>query len=251
MRATKAALAAAFLSAALLMAGCGQIGSRSGADPGTAGGGPAAPEAQAGNGIVEKSPEEIIAAAESALRSAESVRVKFDMDDAAGTMKGDLKLSESGDVSGWLEEEGLRINVILADGVVYFRSRELWEREIPEAAEFIGNRWVKVPPSDVEDMSAITKDLTIKGLAKKLFEELEPPTFVSKREETVGGQRVVRLKGGDGFLDVMATGEPYPVRLEGTAVDESEDGFVRFSDYGVDFKIKAPANPIDPSKPRA
>jgi hypothetical protein len=250
MRTTKAALAAAFLSAALLIAGCGQIGSRSGTDPGTAGGGPAAPEAEAGNGIAKKSPEEILAAAASAFRSAKSVRLKMDGKDEGETIKADMKLTQSGDASGWIELDGLRMNIILADGGVFLRGRELWEREAPEAAEFIGNRWVKVPPSDVKDMLPVTKDFTIKGFAK-IFEEVDALGSISKREETVGGRPVVRLKDGDGFLDVMATGEPYPVRFDWITTDGSDGGSASFSDYGVDFKIKAPANPIEPNRPSA
>jgi hypothetical protein len=247
MRTTKAALAAAFLSAALLIGGCGQGGSQSGTDPGTAGRASPAPEGKAGNGISEKSPDEIITAAGSAFRSAESVRVKLDLNDAGKLRKGDLKLTQSGDMSGWMEEDGLRMDLIVTDGTVYIRSRDLWEQEAPEAVELFGNRWVKVPVTDAKEMAPFTEDLTIKGLAK-LFDDLDPPTFVRKSEETVAGQPVVRLKGSGGLVDVMATGEPYPLRLEGKAVGENEESTIRFSNYGENFKIKAPANPLDPSE---
>jgi hypothetical protein len=248
MRTTKAALGAAFLSAALLIAGCGQSGSQSGTDPATAGGASPAPEGEAGNGISEKSPKEIFEAAEAALLAVESVRVKMDVTDAGNVIKGDLKLTKDNDMSGWMEQEGVRMNLIVKDGTVYLRSRELWAQESAEAAELFGNRWVMMDPSTVKDMGTLTDVLSIKALTKSIFDELNKPAFLSKSEETVGGQQVVRLKAVDGFIEVMATGEPYPVRLDGKTIGKDEGGSIRFSDFGKDFKIKAPANPLDPTK---
>lgn len=244
MRSIQAAWVAVLLAAALLVAGCGQ----NPAQPEAASGSSVPPAAEAGNGISDKSIEEIITAAEAALRSADSVQVSMDMKDAGQVLRGDLKLAANGDVAGWIEQDGVRVNVIVIDGEMYARSREAIERELgADAARAYGDRWIKQTKAQARKTASYTSQLTVERFAD-LFGKLDASLFSRKGVETVDGQPVVRLKGDDSsILDVMATGEPYPVRVKGTDTN-GEPASMEFSNYGKDFKIKAPANPIDPDQ---
>jgi hypothetical protein len=236
------ALAAACVAAALLVGGCAPSG---GGDAGSAAG---QSGGNAEEGIASKSPADIVKAAQDALQAATSVRFKMDAVVDGEKMKADIKFDNK-DTAGWMEVDGLRMDLILVDGTTYFRSPDLLrEMADPQAADVIGNRWILMSEEMAGDMKEFTDEFTLAGFAK-MFKELEPPGLVSKTVETVDGQSVVRLKGLDGYVDVMATGEPYPVRLEGSAsADASNNGSMTFSDYGEDFGIKKPANPLDLAK---
>jgi hypothetical protein len=243
VRSIQAASVAVLLAAALLVAGCGQ----NPAQPEAASGSSVPPAAEAGNGISDKSIEEIFTAAEAALRSADSVRVRMDMKDAGQVLRGDLELAANGDISGWIELDGVRVNTIVVDGEVYVRSREAMQRELgADAARAYGDRWIKQTKAQAREAASYTSQVTVEGFAD-LFGKLDASAFTRKGVETVDGQLVVRLKGVDSILDVMATGEPYPVRVKGTDKN-GEAVSMELSDYGKDFKIKAPADPIDLNK---
>jgi hypothetical protein len=237
-------LGAAALMTTLLLAGCAGGGPRRDAVSGASGssGSRTVATTTAGNGISAKSTSEIVAASEAALRSARSVRVKLTSRDADGKVRMDVKLTSGKDASGWIEQGGLRFNLIVFHGNVYIQGRELWRKQGgAAAAELIGNRWVKAPKDAAKDLGPFGKELTIRGLADEIFGDQNRPVFMRKAQATLHGQPAVRLIAADGSYYVAGTGKPYPLLADGNG----NIGDVEFLQYDQDFGIKAPAGALD------
>ncbi len=240
MRRTTYGLGAAAMTAALLLAGCGAGGAP---ERDTAGTSPATKTTRvAVNGILAKPAKEIVSAAAAAFRSARSVRVNLTADDANGSTRMDLKLTRKKEAAGWIENEGVRIDIIaVAGGTVYMKSRKLWEQVGgAEAAKLIGDRWVRMPLGKAGELTPFIEDLTIRGLADNIFSPKDTPMFVRKSGATMGGRPAVRLQALDGSYYVAATGKPYPLLLDSKGKND-----VGFSQYDQDFAIKAPPDALD------
>jgi hypothetical protein len=241
VRRTDRGLGAAVVTAVLLLAGCGADGTArpaaTTASPPTT----AAPAGPADNGLARRPAREILAAAERAFRSARSVRAKLDFKDRDGLFRMDLKLTSSRDAAGWMEKEGVRVDLIAARGKVYLRGRKLWEQQgNAEVARLIGDRWVRIPTAVVGELTPFTKDMTIAGLADMIFDQ-ETPRFTRKSRATVGGRPAVRLQALDGSFFIAATGKPYPLLLDG--VGDNLD--MAFSRYDQHLVISAPRGALD------
>jgi hypothetical protein len=248
MRTRTSHLGAAAVMVALLLSGCGGDGTP----------GPAARPAQraaqttsprpADNGIASKPAKQILAATEAALRSARSVRIEFSGKDQDGPMRMSMVLTSGKDAAGWIEQAGIRAYVRAVDGGVYLRGRGMWEKVGgADAAKLIGDRWVRAPSQAAGEVTPLTKDLSIVALADEMFADESVPVFLRKQRLTAAGTPVVRLRAADGYLDVAATGKPYPLRADGLETGER----MVFSQYDRRVSIKAPRDAIDFDKLRA
>jgi hypothetical protein len=236
------ALAAAVVLTLLPLGGCGADGP---ARRGVATAGPpptAAPTTPADNGISARPPREILAAARRALRSARSVQVELDVKDKQGPIRIKLGLTRNKDAAGWIEQAGIRVDLVATGGKVYLRSPRLWERQgSAELARLIGDRWVLVPSAVVGELTPFAKDLTIAGLADNVLDPGSTPRFVGKRRSTVGGRPSIRLQAVDGSYFIAATGKPYPLLVDGVG-DHQE---ITFSRYDRVPAIGAPRGALD------
>jgi hypothetical protein len=236
---------AATVIIALLLAGCGPDRT-----PGP-GGGTATPTTGVtstkppDNGIAAKPVDEILAASERALRSARSVRVSVTFKDADGLLRGTFNLSRKRDMAGWIEQQGVRVDIVAVGGRFYLRSRKLWEQQgNAELAKLIGNRWVLVPRTAVGELMPFGNELTISGLANEIFRSKDTPRFIRKGRATVGRLPAVRLWAVDGSYYLAATGKPYPLLLDHAGDDQD----LTFSHYDENPAIRAPRGALDLEK---
>lgn len=242
MRTRICGLGAAVVATALLLTGCGGDGASS---PGHQTSPPPTTVASTrppDNGISAKSADEILASAQRAFRSARSVQVKLSFKDKDGLIRMNLKLTRGRDAAGWIEQAGVRVDLVVVGGKVYLRSRKLWEQQgNAELAKLIGDRWVLIPSSVVGELTPFSGDLTIRGLADSVFDPKQTPKFISRSQATIGGVPAVRLQALDGSFYIAATGKPYPLRLDG--VGDNQD--VEFSSYDQNPSISAPRGALD------
>jgi hypothetical protein len=235
----------------LLLAGC-DVG-----NPSRSGGGPVSPPASAtttvrsgapgSNGIASKPINEIIAASERAFRSARSVRVRATFKDKDGLLRLNLKLTSKQEMAGWLEQAGIRADLVLANGKLYIRSPKLFEQQGgAEMAKLVGDRWVLVPRETVSDMTPFGDELSIAALADELFGTKELPRFSRKSDAKVGGVPAVRLHAIDGSYYVAATGKPYPLLIDHAGDDQD----LAFSEYDKSPTVRAPRDALDVEKLR-
>ena len=67
---------------------------------------------------------------------------------------GDLQVNRHG-VKGWVRQDGVRVDLIVVGGRVFFRGRQFWASQDPQAGRFFGDAWVDVTgqaAGDAEDL---------------------------------------------------------------------------------------------------
>jgi hypothetical protein len=181
-----------------------------------------------------QAPAEILRRAEAALRGASSFR--------ATAKDVDLELSRRG-VKGWFRQDGVRLDVIIVGGKVYFRGREFWASQDPRVGRAIGNAWVDVSGTD-GSMDELVESLSLKGFADSFRTDVvRKRKFTKVTERTINGVLVVRLTGPGATLDVAATGTPYPLRYDSSKDDED----FTLTGIGRPVTITAPKGAVRPA----
>ena len=209
--------------AALALNGCGD-------DPGT-------------NGVEKLSAGEVHRKAAAALASATSAHVK-----GTGVFEGhpvniDLRISGTS-TSGALAAEGLRVEFTKIGATTYVKGSGPTLVRLgasPAAARLGANRWLKLGSKQV----TLWEGFSLGELADQLVHD-DSPVERQVKQATLHGRQVVVLTQQNGSkLYVANTGRAYPLRgdYKGPA-----PGRITFTEYGADFRISAPANPIDVAK---
>jgi hypothetical protein len=204
--------------------------------------------ASGGNGIADKSSNEILTAAEQALENAQSVHLKGAVTDNGQTIKLNLWVSRTDSKGSITAPEGGKtytVDVIKANGRFYMHAPAMF-RAVggAAAARVIGDRWVLVPKGD-KDFKDFETLVDIPSMAKEM---LTPDGAVGKGKQTVvDGKPVIGLNAADGTLYVATTGQPYPVKIV-PLKPETPGEQLAFLDYNVPVKVSPPANPLDLSK---
>jgi outer membrane lipoprotein-sorting protein len=226
MRTTKALAAAALAITALLtVSACGSTGA-------------------SGNGVADKSAEEILAATQAAAKAETSVHMVGTVTQDAGDMTIDMKVEKGGKAVGTIVMAGATLDIISTGTKVYVKGdKAFWDSQAGEGAyELIGDKWVaSTSDKDLESF----KDFT--DFTTAVSQMLTPSGTLSKTEpSTVDGQAVIGLQDGEkGTLWVATTGDPLPLKIDG-----GSEGGVTFSDWGATVTITEPAaaDVLDPSQ---
>jgi hypothetical protein len=185
-------------------------------------------------GLASRPPAEILRQAEAALRGASSFR--------ATAKDVDLQVNRSG-VKGWLRQDGLRVDLVIVGGRVYFRGRKFWTAQDPEVGRFLGDAWVDVTGGGAGDVEDLADYLSVKGFADSFKTDVvHKHRFTQVSERTIDGVRVVRLTGQGATLDVAATGSPYPLRFDSSKDDED----LTLTAFGRPVTITAPKDAVTP-----
>ncbi|MEV4350827.1 hypothetical protein AB0J83_40740 [Actinoplanes sp. NPDC049596] len=205
---------------------------------------PAAPATSAstssGNGVADLTGAEILTKTKAALKAAKSYHVKGSVTNEGQKFDLDLKVAGENLIGYFGTKEGKVELLAVGKQRFYKPDAKFWKAtggaQGATVAEVVGDRWVKVDPSD-------TSSSELFGIAN-IDELLDNEGTVNKGAvKTVDGRQAIALtdttdKSG-GTLYVATEGEPYPVRLEGPT---AADGGLAFSEYGATFAdIKAPA----------
>jgi hypothetical protein len=215
------------LSAALL-AGCGSSGSKS-------------------NGVENKTAPEIVQSAKAAAKGADSVHIAGTVN-AGGKVTLDLSLARGKGGKGKIVTNGMTFEVISTGGKVYFKTNAAALQRLGGgiAAQLLQGRWI-IAPSSLGQFTSLTAltDMT------KLFDSLTSSLGTLDKGATtdVNGQPAVTVTStrpaGSGTLYVATTGEPFPLKLEGS---KSNAGSITFDQWNEPVDLKPPPNPVDFSK---
>ncbi|WP_018504387.1 hypothetical protein [Parafrankia discariae] len=220
---------------ALTLGACG--GGSDGADAGEAASSGAGAGAGAGgplNGIESKPATEIVSAAATALRAVDSVHFAGDGVDDGKPASVDLRLDSHGTVTGSMNTNGMRIEVLRFAGVAYLRGEGL-------VAAYPGARpeqWVRTGPIPSED------DLTLDGVADEIddiaddIKAGEKPTVERVTEQN---QPAVKVTTKSHTLYVANVGPPLPLRQTGTGLDSGTTD-ATFTEFGQPVTATAPTD---------
>ena len=231
MRTNTIGAAAAALLTAGLLAGCTLQVEAGSKEPVAK---PPASVAAKPAGLASRPAAEILREAEAALRGASSFR--------ATAKDGDLQVNRHG-VKGWVRQDGVRVDLIVVGGRVFFRGRQFWASQDPQAGRFFGDAWVDVTGQAAGDAEDLVDYLSVKGFADSFKTDvIRKHRFTQVTERTVNGVRVVRLTGQGATLDVAATGTAYPLRFDSSKDDED----FAFAAFDRPVTITAPKDAVTP-----
>jgi hypothetical protein len=232
MRSTLAVTVAAL---AVLAAGCQSTDDTKTAAPAPTS---VAPSKPAGNGVAALTAAEILKKAKAALVASKSFHVKGNTVEDGEKLAVDLKVSGK-NVSGSLVTGKAKVELLAVGGKQFIRPNEaFWTisgagKQAHTVAKVVGTRWVKVTPGD-KDLA----DLFSLGDADTL---LDPDGALTKgTEKVIAGVPAIGLVDGGkpgGTLWIATTGEPLPLKLDGT-----DGSGATFGEFGKTFaEIKQPA----------
>ncbi|MGH9169987.1 MAG: hypothetical protein ACRD0Z_03830 [Acidimicrobiales bacterium] len=189
----RAAVAGGVLAAAAALAGC--------ASPST---GP----------LATRSPQEILKAAATALKSSNSFHASALGKNGSETLSTDLDVFRNGDSSGQVVLNGSPIGMVAIGKIVYFKaSKATWETlqlSATDAASIAG-KWAAVPSSAGVDVSG----LNYQSIEKQISDPGKV-SYSKPRTTTLNGHKVIVVQYGGstgGTWYIADTGPAYPVRF--------------------------------------
>lgn len=242
MTRARASAAAALLAAGMLtMAACG------GSD----------------NGEASRSPDQIVADAAAALRSAHSLKLSLEGAGPQGSETVTAVIAGPGSATVHLSGGSLTVDMVLSAGRLYIRGRQFFAAIDPALAQQVDDNWVSVAANS----SAAAPLVGLANLDHIATCAIEHHGTLSRHGTSViGGVPVVEVRdAGDkpgtiaASLFVATTGSPYPVEIRqtgsGTAgsvpaacgggqVTLGSSATSRFSDFNGTFTVKAPASAL-------
>ncbi|MGZ4628849.1 hypothetical protein [Oryzihumus sp.] len=192
------------------------------------------------------SAEVLYSKARASALAASSVHLKGDMTSDGEHLLLDLAGTKAGDVTGSVGagNEGT-FELRRVGGTVYLRStKEYWKKNAgAEAAQMIGDKYVKLPADAAEGMD----DLTVTSLLKSMFEDKSMPAFakLTTRVEagTVNGQDAWVLSdrvGGDDAKLYIAADETHHL-LRVSVPTGKDKGTMDFTEWDAVNPITTPA----------
>jgi hypothetical protein len=193
--------------------------------------------------VASKTPSQIVAAAESAIKGATSYEVRSSGTPSTGVTSFDLKVVGA-DISGTYTLNGSTVDLLEVASTIYIEAPASFytaEGASAAGAALLGGAWVKIPASSsyASDFSSLSN---ITDLPSKLSTTTD--TFTSDGTGTVDGQSVVFLKDTtNGNVVAIATSGPaYPLQVKETG---STAGTYDLSNWNSIATFTAPPNPVN------
>jgi hypothetical protein len=196
-----------------------------------------------GNGVADKTPDEIVAAAKVAADAATSVHVAGSIVSNGSPITLNMELLAGKGGRGQLSEGGLSFELIQVEGTVYIKGSPAFYKKIggAAAAQLLQGKWLKAPAksSDFASLAQLTDlrqlvDTTLANHGK----------LTKGGITTINGQKAVGITDASkgGTLYIATTGEPFPIEI---TKDGSGGGKITFDRWNKPVTLTAPANSID------
>jgi hypothetical protein len=178
----------------------------------------------------------LIAQMIAAVGSATSMHMSGQVSGSGHPVGLDLGVLRAGELTGTITQNGVKQQLIGAEGKVYIKATPAFLRELKASAAVCAVMCGKYVQMSGPQAGALAVSLSMASLTRSLTSGL--PHFNQAGTTTVNGQPAIVLHGADGStLDVAATGKPYPLRVVAPA---GRPGVVVFSEWD---QVAAPAAP--------
>lgn len=198
------------------------------------------------NGIAAESPQQILAAAETAAAGAATARLAGSIVSAGKPISLKMELVSGKGGAGEVTLAGLAIDLVQVDGWLYARGSASFYREFadPSAARVLAGKWLKAR-ANRGPFAALATLTDLRRLIDGTLSEHGQLEHAPAR--SIDGRPAVGItdNAGGGTLYVAATGTPYPLEITGA---RGRSGDVRFDRWNQPVTLTAPANPINISQ---
>jgi hypothetical protein len=219
------------------------------------------------NGVASKSPAQIVAAAQSALRSASGFVAAGVLTQGGQAVRLEIVDGGASKLQVQFSEKGRAAEIIALPGAGYVRANEaFWSAQVGAKAASLANRWIELPASAGQQLTSSFGQFAPSTLSRCLGENLgmlsrDGSTTVDGKPAVVVRQAANVPGSNPGTLAVQTDGPAYPLRVTSTGptrpggkVDVCNDGkggdtegSLTFTDFGHAPAITAPQHPIKPS----
>ncbi len=228
----------ATIAALVLAAGLAACGSSSkSSSSGTSG--------SSDNGVAAKSPDQIVAAAQTAAGGLGAVHVAGTVSSGTQPVSMDLDLANGKGGRGSMTASGLSFQIISLGQTAYFSGGpSFWQRFGGKAAaQLLQGKWLKAPATG--NFGSFAKLTDMQTLFSKLL--ASHGSLTKGSTTTINGQKVIAVNDSaqGGTLYVATTGKPYPVRV---AKNGSGGGQLTFDRFNESISLSPPPNAIDISQ---
>lgn len=197
------------------------------------------------NGVANKSANQIVTAATSAVNGAKSFTY-------GGTTRSNgvstglkVSLSSAGDGQGTLTSSGQPVKLIKIGDTLYVSSTAaFWTKNLGAAAgQTLGTQWVAASSTD-SNYAGIANLFQAQQITGQ-FLSTAKTTYAKGKTSTVNGQAVIALVSKSGgtvnTIYVATTGKPYVVKITSPG---GNGGTLNFTNYNKPVNPTAPPNPI-------
>jgi hypothetical protein len=205
----------------------------------------AAAAAGSGNGVANKSGDQIVTTAAAATGGATSFTYVGTTQQNGGTSSLKVSVSSPGKGQGTMTLSGQPVKAIMVGNTLYLSSNKAFWTKIAGAgagARF-GTRWVSIPTTD-SDFAGIV-GLLDESQVSAQFSNTSNTKFTRGNTSTINGQKVIAVTGKGttdstgGTVYVATTGKPYIIRVTGGGTS------LTFSNYNQPVNPSVPPNPVD------
>jgi hypothetical protein len=235
--------------APLIIAACGGSGHRQSTEPTPTTPVPTTPVPSTVD-VVHAAPGQIVSDATRAINAVRSLRVTGTVTDNNSTIKLDLHLVNGTGATGSMSENGLGFKLISVGGSAYINgSAGFWRQFGGSAAvKLLQGKWLRAPAGSGQ-FSSFASLTNVHELLSGILAGHGALTKGSR--STVDGQPVIALQdhsnpGRPGILYIATSGQPFPIRLTGSA--PAGQAQLDFSAFNEPVTVKAPASSVDISK---
>jgi hypothetical protein len=197
------------------------------------------------NGVASKSPDEIVSAATSAVKSVNSVHVSGTVLSNGQHVSLDLNLVNGKGGKGSMAQNGLGFQIVAIGSEVYINGSQAFWRTFggAAAAQLLSGKWLKAPATGQLSSLATLTDV------QKLFNQLlsSHGTLAKGKTTTIRGQPAIAVTDttNGGTLYVATTGPAYPLQISKTG---SSGGQISFDRFNQPVVLTPPAHSIDISQ---
>jgi hypothetical protein len=196
------------------------------------------PAPSATPGLAGSSPDQILAAARTAMKGAESTHLQGAFDDADGSFELDVRMSKQGDSVAAIQISGLGTLEVRSIGTTaYISGDDAFWGKLGLSAATLRNKWIKTSTSN-KDFADFLELTSMSRWADQFLEPDGSLKVVAGKD--FAGVATVGLDDGDGadsgIVYVATQGDAFPLALE------SDDGknTLTFTEWNEPFTVTAP-----------
>jgi hypothetical protein len=218
----------------------------------------------AASGEAAKPPEQIVADATAAMRSARGYIMRGSITQNHQLLQLEVAAPDSRSLQVAFSINGASVSMVVLPSGSYLRGNtRFWMSHLGARAGTLANRWIQVPASHIQALTSSLGHFQPATLARCLAEDHGTLSLAGRT--TVSGRPAVVIRdagnvpgSSKGTLAVAATGTPFPLRAindggqrAGGRVDVCNDGrasqsrgSLTFSHFGAVPPLAAPRDPL-------
>jgi len=188
----------------------------------------------------EPSAADLQSSMQAAVRSASSVHLDGQTTESTGSVKVNIGVHRTGELSGTVTQNGANVDVLKVSNKAYVKLTPQFLKQFnapPSACSLVCGKWVQLRPSQASQ----TNQLSMQNVAAHVA-STKLSSYKEVGSTTVNGKQAWALRAPNGAeIDVSSQGTPYPLR----STQGNGHGVIHYSQWNaVPHPAAPPANQV-------